>query len=49
MRKLPDLQQFSVIFFQIILFIFCNFVFFCFFLVNFGVLMNYGGLRRSLF
>ena len=25
---------------------FCNFVFLCFF-VNFGVLMNYGGLRND--
>ena len=31
-------------FFKIILFIFCNFVFVCVFFVNFGVLVNYGGL-----
>ena len=30
-----------VYFLQIILFIFCNFVFFCVFFVNFGVLVNY--------
>ena len=31
-------------FVKIILFIFCNFVFFVCFFVNFGVLVNYGGL-----
>ena len=44
MRELPDLQQFCLIFKKIILFIFGNFVFFVCFLVNFGVLVNYGGL-----
>jgi len=40
MRKLPDLQQFCLIF--------KNYSFFVFF-VNFGVLMNYGGLRNDHF
>ena len=44
MRELPDLQQFCLIFKKIILFIFCNFVFCVCFFVNFGVLVNYGGL-----
>jgi len=43
MRELPDLQQFCLIFLQIILFIFL------FFFVNFGVLVNYGGLRNDHF
>jgi len=48
MRKLPDLQQFSVIFFKLF-YLFFVILYFFVFLVNFGVLMNYGGLRRSLF
>jgi len=43
MRKLPDLQQFCLIF--KILFIFL--IFYFLFFVNFGVLMNYGGLRND--
>jgi len=48
MRKLLDLQQFCVIFKLFCLFFcnFCYFVFFCFF-VNFGISVNYGGLRND--
>jgi len=42
MRNLPDLQQFCLMK-KIFL---CNSLFLCFF-VNFGVLMNYGGLRND--
>jgi len=47
MRKLPDLQQFCLIFKNYFVYFF-NFVFFVFF-VNFGVLMNYGGLQNDHF
>ena len=39
MRKLPDLQQFCLIFKN----------YFVYFFVNFGVLMNYGGLQNDHF
>ena len=44
MRELPDLQQFCLIFKKLFCLFFCNFVFLCVFFVNFGVLVNYGGL-----
>jgi len=47
MRKLPDLQQFLFNFLNLFCLFFCNFVFLCVFFVNFGVLMNYGGLRND--
>ena len=46
MRKLPDLQQFCVIFKNYFVY-FLVILYFFLFLVNFGVLMNYGGLRND--
>jgi len=48
MRKLPDLQQFCLIFSSYFVYIFVI-LYFMFFFVNFGVLMNYGGLRNDHF
>ena len=44
MRKLPDLQQFCVI--KLFCLFFWNFCYFVFF-VNFGISVNYGGLRND--
>ena len=41
MRKLPDIQQFLFNLKKL----FC--LFFCVFFVNFGVVINYGGLRND--
>jgi len=49
MRELPDLQQFCLIFYKLFCLFFCTSVFFCFCFVNFGVLVNYGGLRNDHF
>ena len=44
MRELPDLQQFCLIWKKNYLFIFFVILYFLCFFVNFGVLVNYGGL-----
>jgi len=46
MRKLPDLRQFLFIFKTYFVYFFVI-LYFCAFFVNFGVLMNYTGLRND--
>ena len=49
MRKLPDLQQFCVMFFNYFVYFFVIFVilYYFVFFVNFGVSVNCGGLRND--